>query len=193
MKRETVGEILMVSRARAGMTQDEIADLLGVTRRTVIHWEEGSSCPTVDMFAKWFNVLGLQPMPFISRAIHQHASTIKKEAPEPEVDAALQEIIGDLDVEYKRKILYCLIAAHGSSVNGAIDMITAHLHAPLRDRINVAAMILSNYKLAQRRGELIYPHEIQPNIRNLEMCIQLATDAAIADKMEYNTDIEEAL
>lgn len=39
-------------RVRAGMTQDEAAELLGVSRITVYSWERGTYKPSADMLLK---------------------------------------------------------------------------------------------------------------------------------------------
>jgi len=39
------GSILKQHRVEAGQTQQDVADLLGVTRRAVKHWEAGSRLP----------------------------------------------------------------------------------------------------------------------------------------------------
>ena len=190
MKRETVGEMLRSSRYRAEISQAEIADVLGVTKKTVQNWEAGLSCPPVDKFIEWFKAVREQPIPFMLRALHEGVGNVSNHASDHEVDLVLHATVQELDVCDKRKLLYCLMMAHGSSTSGVIDMITAHLHAPLRDRINVAMMICANYKMAKRMGTLIFPESTQPDIDWLEKCINRATNAAVDGNAEY-TDLED--
>lgn len=52
-----VGARIRQARLEAGLTQDEFAHLVGVTLRTVQHWEAGDSVPyrTMDQIAKALN------------------------------------------------------------------------------------------------------------------------------------------
>ena len=42
------GQVMLTVRTRLGLTQAELADLLGVRRRTVSDWEGGLTYPNVD-------------------------------------------------------------------------------------------------------------------------------------------------
>ncbi|WP_201364598.1 helix-turn-helix domain-containing protein [Dictyobacter formicarum] len=53
------GQIMLTLRTRLGLTQIELADMLGVTRRAVIDWEGGLSYPSVDHL-KHFVVLAIE-------------------------------------------------------------------------------------------------------------------------------------
>lgn len=47
------------ARLVANLTQTEIAKKMGVTSRTVINWEKGTSIPNIQQFKKWCEVCGL--------------------------------------------------------------------------------------------------------------------------------------
>ena len=54
----TFGENLKKERKRAGLTQGELADLLGVGKTTIINWEHGKTCPqNKEMYSKIIEVL----------------------------------------------------------------------------------------------------------------------------------------
>src|SRR6266566_6769810 len=57
------GQVMLTVRTRLGLTQSELADLLGVTRRAVIDWEGGLTYPTVDHL-KHFVVLAIERQAF---------------------------------------------------------------------------------------------------------------------------------
>ncbi len=44
----TIGRRIALLRKKAGMTQEQLADLLGSTRQAVSKWESGKSTPDVD-------------------------------------------------------------------------------------------------------------------------------------------------
>src|ERR1700694_3003610 len=53
------GQVMLTLRTRLGLTQTELADMLGVTRRAVIDWEGGLTYPKADHL-KQFVVLATQ-------------------------------------------------------------------------------------------------------------------------------------
>src|SRR5260370_7125074 len=73
------GRVMLTLRTRLGLTQTELADMLGVRRRAVIDWEGGLTYPNVDHL-KQFVVLPIerQAWPFARqpkelRALSQHS------------------------------------------------------------------------------------------------------------------------
>lgn len=48
----TLGERIVTHRKKAGLTQDKLADLLGVTAQAVSKWENDQSCPDITMLPK---------------------------------------------------------------------------------------------------------------------------------------------
>lgn len=52
-------ERLKVYRERAGLTQQQLADALGVARTTVTMWETSPNMPTVRILPKLAHVLGV--------------------------------------------------------------------------------------------------------------------------------------
>ncbi|MGM0340719.1 helix-turn-helix domain-containing protein [Enterococcus sp. AZ007] len=51
------GEIINVKRMEKGLTQEELAENLYVTRQTVSRWERGHTYPTIDTLVKLSQVL----------------------------------------------------------------------------------------------------------------------------------------
>ena len=47
-----IGEKLKNSRMNAGMTQEQIAEQINVSRQTISNWENGKSLPDVISFIK---------------------------------------------------------------------------------------------------------------------------------------------
>ena len=53
------GELLADLRARKKLTQQQLADKLGVSRRNVVRWENGEVCPgaeTIKELSKIFHI-----------------------------------------------------------------------------------------------------------------------------------------
>ena len=49
MENNRMGEFLAALRKSKGYTQQEVADTLGVSNKTVSSWETGASCPDISM------------------------------------------------------------------------------------------------------------------------------------------------
>ena len=54
-----VGERIADSRRRIGLSQDELADRLYVTRQAVSKWERGASAPSIDTLASMSRLFSL--------------------------------------------------------------------------------------------------------------------------------------
>lgn len=53
-----VGHLILQFRKEKGMTQQQVADLLGISNKTVSKWERGLGCPDVTLWDGLSNVLG---------------------------------------------------------------------------------------------------------------------------------------
>lgn len=49
------------ARSKSGLTQNAVADKVGVPRSTMFNWEAGRCMPTVQSFSKLVAVLGIRP------------------------------------------------------------------------------------------------------------------------------------
>lgn len=54
-----ISNALREARKRKGLTQQQVAAMLGVTLRAYQYWEAGSRLPTVDKAAQLAQILGL--------------------------------------------------------------------------------------------------------------------------------------
>lgn len=181
--------IWRVSRDKAGVSQDVIAKRLGVSKKTVQNWEAGASSPSQVMGFKWFKALGIQPLPYYLSVLYPGFGDVPAEPQDKEVDEYLQKLIADLPARTKRELLYMLSGYHGSSVVGVMEMVTAHLQAPLRDRVNVAQSIETNYTIAEANGRIRCPGHVQPDTGLLQEMIRKGKEAVLSGKEEYTTDI----
>ena len=56
---ETLGKRIIANRKRLGMTQDRLAEHLGVTAQAVSKWENDQSCPDIAMLPKLAELFGI--------------------------------------------------------------------------------------------------------------------------------------
>lgn len=57
---KTVGEIIRKARKSAGMTQDEVAEKLGISRSVIAKYETGVISPTIDRLTEFMNAIGVK-------------------------------------------------------------------------------------------------------------------------------------
>ncbi len=57
--KSNIGEFLAILRKSKGMTQQEVADRLGVSNKTVSSWETGASCPDISMLPAIAELFGV--------------------------------------------------------------------------------------------------------------------------------------
>lgn len=145
------GDMWKKSRCAAGVSQEYMAKALGVSKKTIQNWENGTGSPNQIMGFEWFHVLGLQPLPYYLDLFYGSCEDVPEED-NKKLDSMLYEAIDRLNPYMKRKLLYILDADHGSSTAGVLDMVVTHLHCPLPLRIGVAQHILSNYEIAESYG-----------------------------------------
>ena len=55
---ETLGKRIVANRKRLGLTQDQLAEQLGVTAQAVSKWENDQSCPDITMLPKLAEIFG---------------------------------------------------------------------------------------------------------------------------------------
>lgn len=174
------------SREDAGKSQDYMSMALGVSKKTIQNWEAGTSCPSQVKGFEWFSVLGLQPLPYYLDILYPDIMNSLDENPTEEtITEALIKAVSDLGLEQKKKLLYLFLGKHGSSVSGILELMTAHLQSPLRDRINIAQGVSTNYKLAEKTGKVIRPDDIQPHLELLDYSIRKGTEAVINGQNGY--------
>jgi transcriptional regulator with XRE-family HTH domain len=56
-----IAESLKILRRRKGLTQEDLARLLGVSRITIARWETGQRFPTTEQLIKLSEILGVSP------------------------------------------------------------------------------------------------------------------------------------
>src|SRR5216684_6212687 len=117
----TFGRVMLTLRTRLGLTQTELADMLGVTRRAVIDWEGGLTYPKADHLKQ-----------FVVLAIERQAWPFGREAEEVRAlwQAARQKVL--LDEAWLGGLLSHLQAPPASQ-SGEETAVPAHaLAAPSR-------------------------------------------------------------
>lgn len=173
------------SREDSGKSQEYVANKLGVSKRTVQNWESGISSPTQEFAFEWFDVLGLQPLPYYLELLYGKEEYVKPSSSDKEIEDALISRIKSCSASEQRKMLYMLNGQHGSSASGVLEMITAHLQVPLAYRLNIANSIILNYEMAESQGKLLNNGNILPNIDLLKLSFENCKNAVKSNKKGY--------
>lgn len=82
---ETLGKRISANRKRLGMTQDKLAEQLGVTAQAVSKWENDQACPDISMLPKLADIFGTttDALLGIQKEVVHQAEVVEEET-EPE-------------------------------------------------------------------------------------------------------------
>lgn len=172
----TIAEALRRTRNESGKSQEFMSLELNVTRRTILNWENGVSEPTVSQAIAWFQLAGKNPLPYLLQTVYPEMDKISYKDKDARILASLIQIINDLPAEGVRQLMYLFFGNHGSSPRAVLQMITAHLQTPMKNRIAHGQLVSTNYKIAEKTSALTQPNHIQPDLDYL--------DSAIIDAMK---------
>lgn len=86
---QTLGKRIVAHRKRLGMTQDRLAECLGVTAQAVSKWENDQSCPDITMLPKLAELFGISTDTLLGveapkQEMVHHAEVVTEEEYEPE-------------------------------------------------------------------------------------------------------------
>ena len=84
---ETLGKRIAGHRKRLGMTQDRLAEQLGVTAQAVSKWENDQSCPDIAMLPKLAELFGISVDALLGVASHTQAAEAEVVEPITEEEA----------------------------------------------------------------------------------------------------------
>ncbi len=84
----TLGKRIMAERKKLGLTQDKLAETLGVTAQAVSKWENDQSCPDITMLPRLSKLFGI--------TVDELLGVAKTESPET---AVLEGIVEDSKVD----------------------------------------------------------------------------------------------
>lgn len=184
-----INDALRISRAIGGKSQEYMALELQIARKTVQNWEKGTSEPTIKQALEWFRVLGQSPIPYLFQVVHGDMGDASGEKDIDTLKKSLTNLIDVLPEEGMRQLMFLLYGDHGSSPRAVMNMVTAHLQTPMKDRVINGTVILKNYDMATRQNKLTAPDSIQPNREFLVHAIELGETAVVNCTNAYVVDI----
>lgn len=183
-----INDALRLSRARSGKSQEYMALELEIARKTVQNWEKGVSEPTIKQAIEWFKVIGQSPIPYLFQVVHENMDGLSSEDDIDSLRTSLINLLNYLPEEGVRQLLFLFYGNHGSSPRAVMNMVTAHLQTPMKDRVTNGTVILKNYDIANLKHNLTSENNIKPNRDFLLRAIELGEDAVINDNEAYVVD-----
>lgn len=185
MEKNKIQFILGKSRTKVGRSQEYMANELGVARKTIQNWENGMSCPTVEQAMTWFEILNLNPLPYFIEYIHPSLEDIKPTDDDERIIEALHVVLNDLPISSIRQLFFLLYGNHGSSPTAILNMLTAHLQSPMKDRLINASIIEKNYEIAMLQHKTSCPTHVQPDLELLKQGIHEGNKAVLNGSESY--------
>lgn len=179
---------LMLSKARtnAKLSQDTMAEAMGVSRKTIQKWEDGTLCPNMKKVIQWFDVTGEPLYPYMVTLLHE--GSFEGLGPNKDTEVikdAIYTYIDEMSDRRVRELTYLMYSDHGSTPSGVLDLITAYLHLPLDRRVCIASAVLHAYIICESTNQLRGTDHILPNIKFLKHCCDSATEAVMKGKGSY--------
>ena len=96
---ETLGKRIVAHRKRLGMTQDQLAEKMGVTAQAVSKWENDQSCPDISALPQLADIFGITVDALLGR---ENAEDPKAEAPaqeKPKKEPIFEAVVVDDEEE----------------------------------------------------------------------------------------------
>lgn len=183
-----IAKLLSESRKRAGATQEETAELLFVSARTVQRWETGEKQPTLEEFINWYRALGLNLFrDFLRLAYPELYSNFDGSAADVEQRRnGLFKYLADCPPGEVDKLAFLIFGQHGSDWPSMLDEYVANAHCSMRSRAAVCRLVIENYELEAATGDLVDPDTAKPNIGNLRSAHIAGQKAAQLKRGEYS-------
>ena len=98
---QTIGKRIMENRKRLGLTQDQLAEQLGVTAQAVSKWENDQSCPDIGLLALLADIFGITTDVLLGRESREkvHYAEVVQEQPREE-ESDLSAKLGNFEFRW---------------------------------------------------------------------------------------------
>lgn len=177
------------TRTFVGKSQEQMADEMGVSRKTIQNWEKGASTPDLEQTFRWFRILGISPLVYLWEYLHPDMKNINAKTEVEVLRKSLLNIVEELPEEGMRQLLYILYGDHGSSPRSILHLMNAYLQTPMKDRVTQAGIIVRNYEMARRKGDLTDTEHVQPDLELLHNAIDKGEEAFVRNDSGYINEL----
>lgn len=138
MEQSRIGKLIAKKRKELKMTQEELANKLFVTNKTVSRWENGNYMPDLSMIVSLSNVLGVSTYELLTGDINSNKSNIETETRVlfslSEEEKIINYLKGFTDLLYKGKFYEKTIQYNHPDKN--VDFYSKEIDARFRVRLS---------------------------------------------------------
>lgn len=99
MNQEKIGKLIKKIRKDKGLTQQDLADLLNLSPKTISKWECGKGCPDISILNELCNILGISVTELLNGELGLN----------DENNATITESIKYYNNRFKRKLIVILL------------------------------------------------------------------------------------
>ena len=175
-----------IARNKAGKSQEYMAAELCVSKKTIQNWEKGISSPSFFQSLEWFRILNINPFPhYLTYVFPDVIYGLKNTSENERIEEAFEVLMQNLSINSKRALIYLFFGEHGSSATAILQLVLAHLHLPIKDRIAPAQIVFDMYEMEKELGNLICPENIQPDLDVLNDAIYMGKASAKKNEKGY--------
>lgn len=159
-------------------SQESLALSLGVARKTIQNWENDVSSPSITQAIDYFKTLGLSPLPALFEYLYPELKDQFQDNREE-----LMLLISDLPAETISQLLHLFYGEHGSSPRAIMNLISAHLETPMKDRVSNGSLIVKNYELAKKKNKI--PGRVKVDLEFLHKALEEGEEAFVKGEDAY--------
>ena len=177
-----INEQIALFRKRAGMTQEALAQALGVTNQAVSKWESNQCCPDIQLLPPMARLFGVSVDALLGCA---------EDAPEPDLIPAMRRKIESLPVSEAHEVAYNLAAAlhvllfakSAMAQHQPGGLIEDHILQAGRGEWGYSCLNVDNMATAMRGGAVFFSRNLpmdhlqSPQIWQLAALLRPFTDA----------------
>lgn len=183
-----IARLMMEARKRSGQSQEELAERLNVSPRTVQRLENAERAPTLEDFLEWYRALGMNWFRDVLRLANPELYSVfdGSTADVEQRRNGLFKYLADCPPGEVDKLAFLIFGQHGSDWPSMLDEYVANAHCSMRSRAAVCRLVIENYELEAATGDLIDPETAKPNIGNLRSAHIAGQKAAQLKRSEYS-------
>lgn len=176
--------ILHDLRKVAKLSRNDMADRLGIDRRTYGRYESGESAPTLAGFVAMLDMLDAPALPIIKRYLYPESLNGSPSVADHRRQLADFVLHAATDREIEQ-LYYILEGPHGSPLESQLQLFCALDHMQLDVRLAAAKLVFNYYDIESARGELINIGTAMPDMEFLHDSLVKATEAVKAGRQNY--------
>lgn len=186
-----VAKVLEMARAKAGISQDNLAKRMGVSRPTIASKEKGTAPASLAEIINWCISCGVPAKRYTDACVHPGLlEYLEDDISAEEKRQVMHGLVDDMSSYEIDGWLYLYYGDHGSDPLGVLTEVLANLHSPLRDRVAIVNAIIEHYEMAQSNGDDPDPNGVQPVMSVVKQARDCGREAARRGDDAYSVSLE---